>query len=300
MLTKLMFIKKASKAAPVTKTPAVTVARPQEHAPEVSGEKDRVAHKYLRKIVTKKGTIRYVYEETPEKSQTLSLGRKKKKDFGKKMVGLEDRYKNLFEEVCNEIEDTHYTALNAGATSVRFFDDTDLYLNFLNATEDQRNSPEVQASFGTYGIKSGKMAFNMKMLPPVPDVWVKLAFGHELGHSWFFGLLRMKDGQTFTEEEEENKEYVTMAMVFVNEFGQFSSERRKMLDENIGKSSQDEKQAELDAAVQTSFVSEYAAIDDVEEFAELFSYYHVAPEILKEKDNNMFELLNGFFAKYTG
>lgn len=267
----------------------------------------RPGSKYKKKIVTPSGQVKYLYKKEDAEKE----GTEQKKDqtyekrgtFGMKVDSVENNYKAIFQQAYDEIPEEFFVNIDAGVSSIRITKDLETFFDFLGASEKQRQHAGFMDASGTYNVSTGKIAYNISNFPhDLSDVLKKKTMLHEVGHAWFFGTMRIKENRPMRQNEfkELDKKYVKASVKFIDQFGKIDKEIRKGIDEQISQFKGDEKKEAWVNGMSEAFVDYYAAIDEIENFAQCFAYYFVLKEVLQKKSPKIYEHFNGFFRKYQG
>lgn len=266
----------------------------------------RPGSKYAKKIVTPSGAVKYLYkkkkgepEESEEKKDQIS---ERKEAFNMKTDSIEDDYKAVFQQAYKEIPDEFFVNIDAAVCAIRITKDTETFMDFLGASDQQRQNPEFIASSGSFNASRGKIAFNISNFPEdLPEVYKKKSMLHEIGHGWFWGTMRMKENKPMTQEgfKELDKVCVKTSVKFMDQFGKIDKEMRAGIDEKVNQFKGDEKKEVWANEMSEIFVDYYAAKDPIEHFAQAFAYYFVLKEALKAKEPEVYKHFNEFFKKYT-
>jgi hypothetical protein len=249
----------------------------------------RPNHKYIRKIVTESGNVRYIYRE-PDVKEKKPDEQQNFQAFMSKIDSSNPEFSALFESALKEIDDASFQNINAGTSAVRFTSDVEMFLNFLDVSEEQRQNKEFNVSTGTFGAVSGRMAFNISNFPSdIPDIIKKRAMLHEVMHAYFFGTLRMKSNKPMTPGEFDSidKKYMKKSAKFVDAFGKLDKEMRSKISED------DDFET-----IKEVFIDVYSSKDDFENFAQAGAYYFLMPELLEKKEPKVYSLFNEHFMKY--
>jgi hypothetical protein len=277
----------------------------------------RPGAKYVNKKITPEGRVKYLYRkgdlkrEPHEEEEGIKdpKGKKKEKtpqkreNFRVKIDSSEKSYRAMFEQACAEIPEDFFDNIHAGVSAIRITQDSETFFDFLGASDNQRNNAEFGAASGTYNVSKGKMAFNVSKFPDgLSEILKKRNMLHEVGHAWFFGTMRMKENKPMTAEgfKDLDKAYVKSSTKFIDQFGKLDKDIRKTVDEEVSQFKGDQKIEAMISKMTAVFVDYYAAKDNIEHFAQAFSYYFILPEMLKQKEPDVYKHFNEFFGKYKG
>lgn len=269
-------------------------------------ERKRMNAKYIRKELTESGKVRYIYKETNPRGQAQIEEPVRRNQFVSMLDSSDAGYKTLFDEACQEIDDEHFTSINAGCSSIRITKDVDIFMDSLEVPPEMRNSEELLNSSGSFNVSKGKMAFCTSNFPEdVSEMVKKAIMMHEVGHSFFYGTLRIKHKKPLTADsvdskDKEQKKSLKDCVKFVDTFGKMDDEIRKKAELDVAEVKGQDKETLLQESIKTYMVSEYAALAPEEHFAEAFSRYFIMPEQLKRKEKEVYDHFEAFFQKYGG
>lgn len=268
-------------------------------------ERKQMNAKYIRKELTESGKVRYIYKETnprPKKEEDVPTDNRDK--FLSAVDSVDEAYKTLFGETATEIDDQHYTVINAGCLSTRISKDVEVLFDTLDVPQQIRD--QLADAAGLFNSVSGKMGFCISNFPEdVSDRVKKAAMAHEIGHAFFYGALRIKgkkplSADSVDSKDKEQKDAFKKATKFVDGFGKIDEDIRKQAEESVTDAKGQDKETMLQNAIMTYMVSEYSSVNPEEHFAEAFSRYFILPEQLKKKEEAVYKHFNEFFGKYDG
>jgi len=267
-------------------------------------ERKKMNAKYIRKELTESGKVRYIYKETePRTKKEEDVPTENRDQFLSSVDSVDEGYKKLFSEAALEIPEEHYPVINAGCVSVRISNDAETLHDTLDVPEKLRD--QFADAAGLINSVNGKMGFAISNFPEdISDIVKKAAMMHEIGHSYFYGALRIKHKQPLSasidQKDKEQKDSLKKASKFVDAFGKMDDDIRKQAEESVTDVKGQDKETVLKEAINAYMVSPYAAETPEEHFAEAFSRYFILPEQLKKKEEAVYKHFNEFFGKYEG
>jgi hypothetical protein len=277
------------------------------HKAAATLERKKMNAKYIRKELTESGKVRYIYKEAqPRHKKNEEVPTESRDHFLSTVDSVDSASQSLFNDAVSEIDDVHFNTINAGAAGVRITNDVEVFLDYLEVPPKLKNKDEFRSSCGLFNASKGKMGFCMSNFPDdVHEMIKKAVMMHEVGHSFFYGALRIKEKDPLTTsdpKDREQKKFSRESIKFVDGFGKIDEEIRKKVEDKVeladvkGK----DKEALLLDTIKTYMVSEYATLNSEEHFAEAFSRYFIMPEQLRRKEEEVYNHFNQFFQKYNG
>jgi hypothetical protein len=258
--------------------------------------------KFIRKILTDSGKIRYIYKETmPRQKKVENDEASFTLDFLNKLESSNEEYAELFKEACKQIESKHFLNINAGTTAIKITNNYNSFADFLGATDEQRNNLEFKQAHGSYGVKRGRIAFCLNNFPSeISAIVKKRTMLHEVGHAYFFGTLRIKENKLINQLDLNKLAEISKESIkFVDQFGKIDKEMRNSIAENNDNMTVKNEKNTVEQ-ISSIFVDAYSSIDAIEHFAQAFAYYFVIPELLKKKEIKVYNHFNSYFKKYKG
>lgn len=260
---------------------------------------------YKQKTITESGKPSYNYSQPKTKTNEVKQEEEPvidinfREEISKKIIKDND---GLIESVFDLFEEKTFFGMFLGINTIKISDNTREYMSFLAIPQDEQTD-ELLGSCGTYGVESGKVAFNPSNIPDSTDQIKQIAMAHEFGHAFFYGVLRFEHQRLFytspavSELIKSKYQFLRSCVRFVNGFGAYSNQ--DVTDELAMKSQESKNVEEEVAQEERKYVSLYAMINDVEHFAEVFAYYFVAPDVLKKNEIDAYNAFEEFFKKYS-
>lgn len=266
-------------------------------------ERQKSGAKYIRKVLTEGGKVRYIYRETQGRSKKAETTPSANINRFLSAVDSSDRgFKSLFEEACGEIADIHYITINSGCASVQMSKDIETVFDVLDVPPEYQEKDVFRSLSGCFNVNKGKIAFCLSNFPSQLSESVKKTIMlHETMHGFFYGALRLKHKKPLTADsanQKLDKDYIKEAIKFVDNFGKLDDNMRKYAEGNVAETKGQDKEELLLSQINAAVISEYAAISPEEHFAEAGAFYFILPNALKTKEPETYKAFNEFFKKY--
>ena len=264
-------------------------------------ERQKPNAKYIRKVLTEGGKVRYIYKETEQKAKK-ALPAVNRDRFAVAVDSVDKSFKALFTDACSEIDDIHYIAINSGCSSVQMTKDIETFFDVLDVPAEYQEKDIFRSTSGCFNVNKGKIAFCLANFPTdLSETVKKTIMLHETMHGFFYGALRLKHKKPLTADsanQKLDKDYIKDAVKFVDNFGKLDDNMRKYAEGAVTETKGQDKEQLLASQLNASVISEYAAISPEEHFAEAGAFYFILPNALKTKEPETYKAFNEFFKKY--